>query len=103
MDIHSPDGGTTHFEEGSFPTGAYYTIPYGCLVARDADNLLASGRCLSGSHEALAAVRVLSAAMATGEAAGTAAALCSIHSRIPSELDPQELRILLKKRQAIVD
>jgi hypothetical protein len=103
VDIHSPDGGTTHFEEGSFPDGAYYTIPYGCLVARDADNLLASGRCLSASHEALSAVRVLSAAMATGEAAGTAAALSSLNGQIVSKVDPDLLRDRLRKQNAIID
>jgi len=103
VDIHSPDGGSTHYEEGSFPNGAYYTIPYGCLVARDADNLLASGRCLSASHEALAAVRVLSAAMATGEAAGTAAALCSQNGQIASKIDRDILRGRLREQNAIVD
>jgi len=40
------------------------------LVARDADNLLAAGRCLSCDHEAQAALRVIGTCLATGEAAG---------------------------------
>ena len=102
VDIHSPDGGGTHFEHGKFASGAYYTIPYRSLVARDADNLLASGRCLSASHEALAAVRVLSAAMATGEAAGTAAALCSRDSLPAAHLPPARLLERLQSQGAFL-
>jgi len=103
VDIHSPDGGTSHFELGDFPDGAYYTLPYRCLVAKDADNLWAAGRCLSASHEALSAVRVLSAAMATGEAAGTAAALCAREGCAAGDLDMGHLRSTLRAQGAIVE
>lgn len=103
VDIHSPDGGSTEFEEGKLPEGGYYTISYRCLVASGVDNLLASGRCISASHEALSAVRVLSAAMATGEAAGTAGALCACLNQSAAELDVEGLRSVLKKQNAIID
>ena len=37
------------------------------------DNLLVAGRCISTTHEAMAAIRVMSTCMAMGEAAGRAA------------------------------
>ncbi len=52
-----------------------YTIPYGCLLPENIDGLLLSGRNISGSHLAHSNFRVMPIAMATGEAAGTAAAL----------------------------
>jgi hypothetical protein len=49
-------------------------IPPGCLRARDLTNLFMAGRCLSATHGAQAAIRVTGTCMATGEAAGKAAA-----------------------------
>ena len=60
------------------PKGEYYDIPYGCIVAKDIDNLLISGRCVSASHEAMSSLRVIATCFAIGEAAGMAAALSII-------------------------
>lgn len=53
---------------------APYGIPLGALRSRDLDNLLVAGRCVSATREAQASVRVIGSAMATGQAAGLAAA-----------------------------
>ena len=50
-------------------------IPLGALRARDHDRLFMAGRCISCSHEAQASIRVIGTCLATGEAAGLAAAL----------------------------
>ncbi len=49
-------------------------IPLRALRARDHSNLFMAGRCISTSHEAQASIRVIGTCLATGEAAGTAAA-----------------------------
>lgn len=49
-------------------------IPLRALSHRDAPRFFAAGRCLSASHDALASVRVMGTCLATGEAAGLAAA-----------------------------
>lgn len=52
-----------------------YTIPYGCLLPKNVEGLLLSGRNISGSHLAHSNFRIMSVCIALGEAAGTAAAL----------------------------
>jgi len=54
--------------------GQSYDIPLRCLQAQDLGNLFVAGRCLSASHEALGSARVIGTCLATGEAAGRAAA-----------------------------
>ncbi len=73
IDIHNPEGsGTSHHY---FPKGKYYTIPYRCLIPKDAENLLTAGRCISVTHEAQASCRIMPTVATLGQAAGTAAAL----------------------------
>lgn len=71
--------------------GAFFDIPYGCLVAQGVDNLLVAGRCLSAEREAQASLRIQQTCQATGQAAGTAAALSLAAGLPPSELDAQVL------------
>jgi hypothetical protein len=70
----------------------YCEIPYRSLVPLKADNLLVAGRCASAEFHAMAAVRVIALCMATGQAAGTAAALCLKEGVTPRELDGRRVR-----------
>lgn len=79
IDIHDPQGGPTRMVK--IPGSGYYHIPYRCLVARDADNLLLGSRCISGTHEAHSSYRVISSVTAIGQAAGTAAALAARYTK----------------------
>ncbi len=59
-----------------YPAGPC-SIPLGALVSRSHPRLGMAGRCLSATHEALGALRVVGTALATGEAVGIAAALAA--------------------------
>lgn len=54
--------------------GSTYDIPLRALKSENIENLWAAGRAISADSAALASVRVIGTAMATGEAAGLAAA-----------------------------
>ena len=101
IDIHSPDGaGTSHFY---FPAGTYYTIPYGCLVPVESENLLVAGRCISTTHEAQASIRIMPTVCTIGEAAGVAAAIACEDKVGVKQVDVKKLRDTLHNKGAIVD
>jgi hypothetical protein len=52
-------------------------VPLGALIARDHPRLGLAGRCLSATHEAHGALRVIGTALATGDAIGRAAAFAA--------------------------
>jgi hypothetical protein len=70
LDIHDPKGGDVDFQ--SMPP---YEIPYRCLLPMGVEQILVAGRCISADHEAHARSRNMPACMATGQAAGVAAAI----------------------------
>jgi len=73
IDIHHPTGiGTEIFQ---FEKGQYYQIPYRSLLPTEYDNMLVAGRCLSATHEAHSAVRIMPICACLGEAAGLACAV----------------------------
>lgn len=65
----SPRPEMTYFAEHD-----YYDIPLDCLRAVELDNVFVAGRCLSAETGAMTSARVIGTALATGWAAGTAAA-----------------------------
>ena len=56
--------------------GPIYPVPYRTLYASNVPNLIAAGRCISSTGRAWDQARAIPACAVTGEAAGTAAALC---------------------------
>ncbi len=99
IDIHSPTGEGTYIK--SPPAGESYDIPYRCLVPKKIEDLLVAGRCISTTHEAQSAIRVIPIVVAIGQAAGTAAALSARLGTTPRELDVSLLQNTLREQGAI--
>ena len=65
----------TYYSEFDYPPDkGSYNIPLSCLSSRNTKNLFCAGRLADGDQKGGAAIRVLGTSMATGQAAGTAAA-----------------------------
>ncbi|QMV40653.1 FAD-dependent oxidoreductase [Cohnella cholangitidis] len=78
IDLHPPQG-MYAAESGSkhMHADGVYHIPYRSLYSANVSNLLFAGRNVSASHVAFGTTRVMATCAVMGEAAGTAAALCS--------------------------
>lgn len=98
IDIHNPDGSGTEHEH--LREGEYFEIPYGCIVAKDMDNLTVGGRPISVDHAIHSSMRVMPPACTVGQAAGMAAALSAKRNCRPADLDGVEVRALLRAQGA---
>jgi hypothetical protein len=93
VDIHSPSSSSGPFDEDDIPSTAnVYEIPYGALVPNSLDGVIAAGRCISATHEALAAIRVMPPAFAIGQAAGEAAAMAVNDQVSPAQINVSALQ-----------
>ena len=67
-----------------------------------AKTMLIAARCISRDHIAQSSLRKVTACWVTGQAAGTAAALCIKKGNKPRELDHKELQKLLKEQDVLL-
>ncbi len=79
-----------------------YAIPYRSLLPAGTANLLVAGRCIGVDHRVHHATKEIPSCMATGEAAGTAAAMAYATGRV-GDVDVPALRHRLAACGAIVD
>ena len=90
----------------------YMKIPYRALLPKKIDNLIFAGRCISPVNQAIKGVRkvnftayeiprIVAPCMATGEAAGIAAAMCADEDKSFSDLDVKEIQKKLTERGAV--
>jgi hypothetical protein len=63
-----------------------HDVPYRALLPTKLDGLLVAGRCISATHMGAAAGKSMGNCMATGHAAGIAAAMAAKAGRMPREL-----------------
>lgn len=98
---HPPDGSesTEAHRRASQKQTVYlcrFGVPYGCLLPQKIDRILVPGRNFSSTYDAMFAGRQMFECMATGEAAGAAAALAAKQKISPKKLDVQDLRKVLQ-------
>lgn len=72
-----------------------YSIPYGCILPKKIDNLLLSGRNISGSHLAHSNFRIMSVCMALGEAAGAAAAVSVKNNIKLTDVNVKDIQLIV--------
>jgi ribulose 1,5-bisphosphate synthetase/thiazole synthase len=101
VDIHPGNGFVgvhPHKENPPEP----YEIPYRCLLPRNLDGLLVVGKPISTTHRAHGSTRVPGTSMATGHAAGVAAALASQPGVTPRRISMEVLQSELMRQSALL-
>lgn len=74
-----------------------YGIPYGAILPQGIEGLLVVGKAIGGTHIAMSAYRVMPIVASIGQAGGVAAALAAERGSHPRNIDPSEIREILKK------
>lgn len=105
IDVHGnhqeqKNGTGIHKQFERYGKGESHGIPYRCLVPRDLDNVLLSGRCISSDRAANGSMRVMPVCLVTGQAAGTAAKLAAETKTPAKEIDTNNLRKILRENGA---
>lgn len=88
MDMHTVGGIRTRREPNDFiMMEDLYTIPYRSIYSKNISNLMLAGRDISASHMAFGSTRVMATCAVIGQAAGTAAAMCTEKKILPRGLN----------------
>lgn len=100
FDIHNLTGSglDEHGEQKNFRASGRYTLPWGCFVPENVDNLLLAGRNISGTHKAHSNYRVMPICVNMGQGVGTAAALCARQHIRPRDLPAALIQAELTKQ-----
>jgi len=100
LDIHNPAGKGTELKH--LPPGEWYDIPLRALLPQHVERLLVAGRSISGTHEAHSSYRIMPICMATGHAAGVAAALAVRSGRAIRDVPASQVQAELRRQGASV-
>jgi hypothetical protein len=73
-----------------------HDVPYRSILPEELDGMLMAGRCISTTHVATAAGKSMGNCIATGHAAGLAAAMSVTKSIVPRDLNVTELQDVLR-------
>jgi hypothetical protein len=80
--------------------GHVWQFPYRCLVPEGIENGLATGRCISTTHEAHEFTREIHNCLVAGQAAGAAAAIAANTGATVSDIDLSDLQSKLRAQGA---
>ena len=98
-DVHSPDGTEGSIRDkrhrGFIDELHWVNIPYDSLLPKRVEQLLIAGRCISADHGADGWTRIQTCCLATGQAAGVAAAFSLKEGIPPRKIDVSKLQRLL--------
>lgn len=107
IDIHPPGGFYDTEPPATFSHKVKFSVPFRSLYSKDIDNLMMAGRCISVSHAALGATRVMITCGLQGQATGTAAAFCKSLEAMPRAIGQKHIarvqQQLLKDGCYIID
>jgi len=98
QDVHSGKDMRWRFEIIEGP----YQVPYRCLLPQKIENIIVGGRCIWVEREVLGTVRSMPQCMATGQAAGVAAALSAKMNQSLRKLDVREIQNNLRKQNVVI-
>lgn len=87
-------GGSTNGQHGE------WQVPYGALVPKAVDNVLAAGRCISAEMQMADLVRLIPNCFATGHAAGVAAAVAVQDRCSPRTVEVPKVQKILREQGA---
>lgn len=107
IDIHASTSKDIITENNEFYTlrykqGESYGIPYRALLPKGLENIIVAGRTLSSDRAMQGSFRVMPCCFATGQAAGTAAALCSVEEKSFRSIQIDKLKNLLREQDAYI-
>lgn len=83
--------------------GGTYGVPFKALLVKGIENLLAAGMLITSDFQAHMSTRNTVCCMGQGQAAGTAAALCSMEKISTRDLPYKDLRNALLKNNVYLE
>ena len=105
VDIHDMTGAKGYQSDDStwIKPKAPYDIPLRCLIPKQIDGLVMTGRNISASHEAHGSLRVQGTAFAIGQASGVVAAIAALDDVAPRSVNVQKVQDVLLSQHANLD
>jgi ribulose 1,5-bisphosphate synthetase/thiazole synthase len=80
-----------------------HDVPYRAILPEKVDGLLTAGRCISATHVAMAAGKSMGNCVATGHAAGVAAAISTKKGTVPRDLKVAQIQDTLRRDEVDLD